>query len=87
MIFGNNLSALAIAKGGQTNRSKHIDVRFHFIRDHLNRNTIGLGYINTNDLCADVLTKNLNKIKHLNCIKFIGLCMSCQNLRGSVKNV
>ena len=41
-------------------RSKHIDVRFHFLRDLTKRGTIAIEYCRTEDQLADVMTKPLN---------------------------
>ena len=40
-------------------RSKHIDVRFHFIRDLLRRGMISVEYVKSADQHADILTKAL----------------------------
>jgi hypothetical protein len=40
-------------------RSKHIDIRHHFIRDHVHNNNIIIKYVNTKDQQADLLTKML----------------------------
>jgi hypothetical protein len=73
IVFGDNQSSMAIAKGGQTNRSKHIDIKYHFIRNHLVNKEIELKYMESEKLCADFLTKGLNKIKFHNCSNFINL--------------
>jgi hypothetical protein len=49
-------------------RSKHIRLRYHFIRDYLAEGSIKARYISTNDQLADLLTKPLGKIK------FVELC-------------
>ena len=41
------------------NRSKHIDIRHHFIRDEITRGTVTLEWIPSADQLADALTKNL----------------------------
>ena len=41
------------------NASKHIDVRYHFVRDCVNSGKIGLEKISTNDNVADGMTKCL----------------------------
>jgi hypothetical protein len=46
-------------------RSKHIRVRYHFIRGCLEEGSIKVGYINTNDQLADLLTKPLGRIRFL----------------------
>jgi hypothetical protein len=40
-------------------RSKHIDMRYHYIRDLVQRKTVKLKYIATNEQVADILTKPL----------------------------
>ena len=40
-------------------RTKHIDIRFHFIRDHLKKGNISVPHISTKQQLADVLTKPL----------------------------
>jgi hypothetical protein len=40
-------------------RSKHIDMRYHYIRDLVQRKTIKLQYIATSEQVADILTKPL----------------------------
>ena len=40
-------------------RSKHIDVQYHFLRDCVQKGTIQLEYIQTNEQVADIFTKAL----------------------------
>jgi hypothetical protein len=40
-------------------RSKHIDMRYHYIQDLVQRKTIKLQYIATSEQVADILTKPL----------------------------
>jgi hypothetical protein len=59
-------SALALAKNLVFHeQSKHIGVRYHFIRDWLAEESIKAWYINTKDQLADLLTKPLGRIKFL----------------------
>lgn len=44
-------------------RSKHIDIRYHFIRSHVDV-TFQLEYISTNNNLADIMTKQLTKSSH-----------------------
>jgi hypothetical protein len=41
-------------------RSKHIDVRYHFLRDHVAKQNIKLEYIHTENQLADIFTKPLS---------------------------
>ncbi|XP_065091045.1 uncharacterized protein LOC135712004 [Ochlerotatus camptorhynchus] len=59
-----NQSTICIAKnGGYTPRTKHIDIRHHFIRDALDQNIVRLKYVSTDQQIADGLTKTLERIK------------------------
>jgi hypothetical protein len=40
-------------------RLKHIEIRYHFIRDWVQRGTVQLQYVSTDDQVADILTKAL----------------------------
>eukprot|EP00253_Pinus_taeda_P027607 PITA_27607 len=46
-------------------RSKHIDIRYHFIQDMVQRGAIRLHHIGTDEQVADILTKPLGKVKFL----------------------
>jgi hypothetical protein len=60
------MSALAVIKNPVFHeRSKHIRVRYHFIRDCLKEGSFKACYINTKDQLADLLTKPLGRIKFL----------------------
>jgi hypothetical protein len=66
-LFSDNQSAVALAKDHQYHaRTKHIDIRFHFIRYVIENGSIRLIYCPTDDMVADTLTKALlsAKVKH-----------------------
>ena len=42
-------------------KTKHIDIRHHFIRDHINTKDIELKHIPTIEMTADILTKPLER--------------------------
>ena len=44
-------------------RSKHIEIPYHYVRDMVERRAIQLEYINTSDQITDILTKALPKVK------------------------
>jgi len=72
-IYNENLSSDQIAKGSTSSRSKHIEVRHHFTRDHIAKKDLEIKYMSTNDLPADTFTKAVNKAKHDACLELINL--------------
>ena len=67
-------SALALAKNPVFHeRSKHIRVKYHFIRGCLDEGSIKASYINTTDQLADLLTKPLGRVKFLELCSRIGM--------------
>ena len=53
-------SATKLAKNLiQHGRSKHIDIGFHFIRDHLKKKIVNLEYCSTTEQVANIFTKAL----------------------------
>ena len=45
----------------QHSRTKHIDIRHHFLRDHVARNDILLCGVRSEDQLADIFTKPLDE--------------------------
>ena len=59
-LLVDNKSAISLAKNPVAHgRSKHIETRFHFIRDQVNKKKLELVYCTTEDQLADVFTKPL----------------------------
>lgn len=54
-------------------RTKHIDVRHHFLRQHLTAGSFNLVHVGTNQMAADMLTKPLGKVKFLQLCELLGL--------------
>ncbi len=65
LLHCDNQGAITIAENPvHYQRSKHIDIRYHFIRHALQTNQIALTYIPTKSQIADVLTKALGPQRH-----------------------
>ncbi|GKE08039.1 hypothetical protein Tco_1411590 [Tanacetum coccineum] len=59
-IFCDNTSAIAISNNPVFHsRTKHIDIRYHFIRDHILKGDIELHFVPTDFQLADIYTKPL----------------------------
>jgi hypothetical protein len=54
-------------------KSKHIDVRFHVVRDAAANGLIRLEYVRTSEMTADILTKALPKELHQRHVKGLGM--------------
>jgi hypothetical protein len=60
ILLCDNKAAIALAKNDvQHNRTKHIDVKHHFIREQIISGDINLQWIDTKSQLADLLTKTL----------------------------
>ncbi|CDO69616.1 hypothetical protein BN946_scf184851.g4 [Trametes cinnabarina] len=74
-LFSDNRSAITLAKDNAFHpRMKHIDIRFHFIREAVDDEKIVLQHRCTGDMPADLFTKALprSRIDHLRLL--FGLC-------------
>ena len=59
-IFEDNRGSICMAKNMENKRTKHIDVKQHFIRDLLTNGMLRVEPIGTQDQLADVFTKALD---------------------------
>ena len=57
-------------------RTKHIDIRIHFIREALQDKKVELQHLSTDRMIADLLTKAVPKPKVEFCVKGLGLTQS-----------
>lgn len=61
-LHQDNQAAIILATENMTNkRSKHIDIKYHFIRDCVANGTLACTYINTKKMLADTLTKAVSR--------------------------
>lgn len=73
-LYSDNQSAIALAKDDRYHlRTKHIDIRYHFIRYHIERNEVVVTYCPTEDMVADILTKALPSMKAKHFASCLGL--------------
>lgn len=55
-------------------RSKHIDVRLHFVRDKVEQRVVEVVKVSTQENAADMLTKALPVSKFRYCMGLVSLC-------------
>ena len=76
-LFCDNLSAINISKNPiQHSRTKHIDIRHHFIRDLVEDKVITLKHVATELQLADIFTKALDATQFENLRSKLGICLS-----------
>lgn len=69
-----NKSAISLCKNPVLHdRSKHIDTRFHFIRECVEKKQIVVEYVRSEDQLADILTKPVGRVRFQELRKKIGL--------------
>jgi hypothetical protein len=60
-LMCDNTSAIFVAKNAIFHkRMKHLEVRHHFLRDHVEKRDIEMRYIDTERQLADIFTKPLD---------------------------
>jgi hypothetical protein len=54
-------------------RTKHIDIRHHFIREKVADGTVKMSFVGTEHMGADILTKPLAKTRHHSLLNLLGI--------------
>lgn len=69
-----NQSAISLSKNPvYHDRSKHIDTRFHYLRENVENGRIEVEHVGTHDQLADILTKPLGRVRFCELCDKIGL--------------
>ena len=75
-IMCDNSSAINISKNPVLHsRTKHIEIRHHFIRDLVEEKVISLEFVPTENQLADILTKPLDSLRFEFLRKSLGVCL------------
>ena len=84
-IFCDSQSAIHLSKHqAYYDRSKHIDIKFHFVRDEVEKGTIKIEKISTDVNPADGFTKSISVMKFGSCLSSIKLMEGVySNLRNT----
>ncbi|KAJ9542160.1 hypothetical protein OSB04_028666 [Centaurea solstitialis] len=73
-IFCDNTSAIAIASNPVLHsKTKHIEIRYHFIRDHVMNGDVELHFIPTEYHLANLFTKHLDEKRFNQLISELGM--------------
>ena len=68
-------------------KSKHIEPKYHFIRDKIQKGTVKLQFIPKDQQIVDILTKPLAKGKLKHSETNLDWCKIPSSLRGSVESI
>jgi Reverse transcriptase (RNA-dependent DNA polymerase) len=80
-LRGDNQSSLALIRNPHIHdRSKHIDIAYHHIRDLEKHRRINIEYVGTDEMIADGLTKPLTGPALESHIRLLGLCRTSASL-------
>jgi len=75
-LYCDNLSAINISKNLiQHSRTKHIDIRHHFIKDLVEENIVTLEHVATEEQLADIFTKALDAKQFEKLRGKLGICL------------
>jgi hypothetical protein len=88
-LYSDNLGCIALSKNPEYHsRTKHIDVKHHFVRQCVENGSLTLAFVGTTEMAADMLTKALSRDKHQHCMSLIGVhgTPAPSGASGSVEN-
>jgi len=75
-LYCDNLSAINISKNPiQHSKTKHIDIRDHFIRDLVEDKEVTLEHVNTKEQLANIFTKALDVKQFEKLRSKLGICV------------
>ena len=75
-IYCDNLQTTGIVnklEPALTTKLRHVDIHQHWLRERVQEGELKVGWISTNDIPADGLTKPLPRQKHERFVKLLGL--------------
>ena len=70
-LLVDNKSAIALSKN--PDRSKHIDTKYHFVRDCVDREEVDIDHVSTCEQLVDILTKALGRVRFVELRQQLGV--------------
>ena len=75
LIYEDNNGAIELSRNPKShNRTKHIDIAYHFVRERVNSGELSVVHCSTADMTADIMTKGLPKIQFQKLRGALGVC-------------
>ena len=76
IVYCDNTSTINISKNlVQHSRTKHIDIRHHFIRELVENKSVVIEHVATDKQLANIFTKALDSSKFISLRKALGICI------------
>jgi len=73
-LLMDNMSAIALSKNPvHHDRSKHIDTKYHFIRECIEQGKVEVDHVRTEQQLADMFTKSLGRVRFLELRQALGV--------------
>jgi len=73
-LHGDNLGSISLTETTKAHQlSKHLDIRWHYIRDHVREGEITISSIPGKENIADIMTKSLPRAAHERIVRELGL--------------
>jgi hypothetical protein len=63
VIWEDNQTCINMTEVSSSKRSKHIDIKYHYIREKIQNEEIKVKYLQTTEMIADILTKPLPRVQ------------------------
>lgn len=84
LIYCDNQSAIGLSKHDLcTNRSKHINIRYHYVKDKVQTQDVNVEYLRSESMLADIFTKALPITnRHDRCLALLNLKHRVQYVGG-----
>jgi hypothetical protein len=74
-LMCNNISVISVAKNLVFHKKmRHVERRYHFLRDHVEKGDIEIRYIDTERQLTDIFTKPLDSSRFADLWGEIGVC-------------
>ncbi len=74
IVFSDSQGSIAMGKNNeQKSRSKHIDIKYYFIKDMIEKEILSFSYLETEKMIADFLTKAISAKQQTMCLNGCGL--------------
>jgi hypothetical protein len=85
-VYEDNQGAIALAKNPEFHkRTKHIDIRYHFVREKVESGQVLLEYCPTQEMLADIMTKPIAAPQFDALRTKLGIQAAIESKRGVVK--